>query len=445
LDHDRQRFHPQSSSEQGWVPDALTVGESRRPLVNSSLSCHPHRFPGRRALATLLAASLVTLVAGRTATAEPISFIKLDFTPLAYFQGTAHIDFLGDPPHVHDFTAGCVPLCFLSTGGPAPCGVWETPFTIGETVPRSVSLSGTSEHIIAPHAGEPACGPAFTYSTAVSVPFGGIIRDVRFTDSRAHGGHTDTHVVALAAFSFVRPGGIEKRGYVHSSMGTHRAVAGEARAAILNGPEEVPPDTSGAFGTMVLVADPSTNTISMFATVDEIPPSKILLSHIHVGPPGVSGGVVFNIGSGSLWQAFGSGSAIALVDKPFPAANMPMLLNGGCYINVHTPVFPNGEIRGQILQPQVLDVPPPTDELAPHGQLFNAPNSRSRRRRAWTSASTTPPDGSCARWCAARPWERASSRSSGMASATTAARPRTASTTTGCRWVPAPRPGAWCS
>lgn len=342
--------------------------------MKRTLSCRPYRLPGRRVLATLLTSWLLTLVAGRTATAEPISFLKLDFTPLTYFQGTAHIDFLGDPPHVHDFTAGCVPLCFLATGGPAPCGVWETPFTIGETVPRSVSLSGTSEHIIAPHVGEPACGPAFTYSASVSVPFGGIIRDVRFTDSQAHGGHTDTHVVALAAFSFVRPGGIEKRGYVHSSMGTHRSVAGQPGAAILNGPEEVPPDTSGAFGAMVLVADPSTNTISLFATVDEIPPSKILLSHIHVGPPGVSGGVVFNIGAGSLWQAFGSGSAIALVDKPFPAANMPMLLSGGCYINVHTPAFPNGEIRGQILQPGVLDVPPPTDELSPHGQLFNAPN-----------------------------------------------------------------------
>lgn len=344
--------------------------------MNCSPSCRPpapHRLAGRRVLASLLAVALVALVAGRTAVAEPISFLKLDFPPLAYVQGTAHIDFLGDPPHVHDFTAGCVPLCFLTTGGPAPCGVWESPFTIGETAPRSVSLSGTSEHIVAPHAGEPVCGPAFTYSTAVSVPLGGIIRDVRFTDNQAHGGHTDTHVVALAAFSFIRPGGIEKRGYVHGSMGTHRSVAGQGRAAILRGDEEVPPDTSGAFGCMVLVADPTANTISLFATVDEIPPSKITLSHIHGGAPGVNGGVLVNIGSGALWQAFGSGSAIAFVDRVIPASTMTMLLNGGCYINVHTPAFPNGEIRGQILQPAVLDVPP-TDDLSPRGRLFNAPN-----------------------------------------------------------------------
>ena len=345
--------------------------------MNRCPSCRrlaPHRFLGPRALVLLLAAALVTLGAGRAAVAEPISFIKLDFPPLAYFQGTAHIDFLGDPPHVHDFTVGCVPLCFLTTGGPAPCGVWETPFTIGETVPRSVSLSGTSEHIIAPHAGEPACGPAFTYSTAVSVPFNGGISDVRFTSTQAHGGHTDAHVVALAAFSIVRPGGIEKRGYVHGSMGTHRPVAGNGRAAILKGSEEVPPDTSAAVGCMVLVADPSDNTISLFVCVDEIPPSKISLSHIHVGAPGVSGPPVFNLPSGTGWQPFGSGSAIALVDKPFPSVNMPMLLSGGCYINVHTPAFLGGEIRGQITQPAVLDIQPPTGDRSPRGQLFNAPN-----------------------------------------------------------------------
>ena len=122
----------------------------------------PRMERGCRAAALALVA--VLCIASR-AGAEPISFIKIEFPPLGYFQGTAH--FSGaEAPHIHYFRSGCPfppvpPRCFTGYG-PATCGVWQTPFEIGEAEPRTAQVLGESEHIVAPHAGEPECGPVFT-------------------------------------------------------------------------------------------------------------------------------------------------------------------------------------------------------------------------------------------------------------------------------------------
>jgi hypothetical protein len=68
--------------------------------------------------------------------------------------------------------------------------------------------------------------------------------------------------------------------------------------------------------------------------------SNPTLAHIHVGAPGVPGGVIFTYSpvTSPIIQNF-----TATTDQA------STLASGGCYFNVHTAANPGGEIRGQIL------------------------------------------------------------------------------------------------
>jgi hypothetical protein len=90
------------------------------------------------------------------------------------------------------------------------------------------------------------------------------------------------------------------------------------------------------------------------------PDDNVTASHIHAAPAGVNGGIVFGfIGpnsdtngdlvidpvAGTIVSAWDltEGNGTTLGDQ------LTNLFAGGLYINVHTPAFPGGEIRGQIL------------------------------------------------------------------------------------------------
>jgi serralysin len=84
--------------------------------------------------------------------------------------------------------------------------------------------------------------------------------------------------------------------------------------------------------------------------------------HIHAAPRGSNGGIVFgmkdpnhdtddlviNPATGRItgvWDGTeGNGTNLA--------AQLANLMNNGLYFNVHTPDFPGGEIRGQIMIPE---------------------------------------------------------------------------------------------
>ncbi|HEX2962881.1 MAG TPA: CHRD domain-containing protein [Ignavibacteriales bacterium] len=73
----------------------------------------------------------------------------------------------------------------------------------------------------------------------------------------------------------------------------------------------------------------------------------IQASHIHKGMPGIAGPVVFPI-------TFSGHTAMGLwkqsdQSNPLNKDLLTMLLTEGLYVNVHSPTYPSGEIRGQIL------------------------------------------------------------------------------------------------
>ncbi len=116
--------------------------------------------------------------------------------------------------------------------------------------------------------------------------------------------------------------------------------------ATLDGAQETPPTPSTATGTGCLTFDTSTNIVSWNVSFAGLLGPQTA-AHIHVGAPGVAGGVIVPLANGSPT----TGTAA------LTAAQSAQLQAGNYYLNIHSTVFPNGEIRGQIL------VTPPATEF----------------------------------------------------------------------------------
>lgn len=158
-------------------------------------------------------------------------------------------------------------------------------------------------------------------------------------------------------------------------------LAGVAKAeivftAIIENEQEVasppvPEQGSGGFGTFIL--NDAMNALSYDITlfgldIDGLqtpgdPNDNAARFHIHAAPAGFNGGIVFGMKDPNhdlddlvinpttgritgVWDGTeGNGTTLA--------AQLANLLNNGLYFNVHTPDFPGGEVRGQIILQQV--------------------------------------------------------------------------------------------
>ena len=137
----------------------------------------------------------------------------------------------------------------------------------------------------------------------------------------------------------------------------------------LEGSQEVPPNESTASGDATLTLNDEETQLEMLITLVGLdldgnqttdPSDDVTGLHIHRGDAGVNGPVIFGlIGPNndldddlvidpvactlfSEWDAEeGNGTTLL--------AELDNLLADGLYLNVHTPDFPGGEIRGQII------------------------------------------------------------------------------------------------
>jgi hypothetical protein len=126
------------------------------------------------------------------------------------------------------------------------------------------------------------------------------------------------------------------------------ALAAPASAQILfdaqlSGEAEVPPNLGlDTFGSCVGILSDFPSPDPSFSIACEHNVENAVAAHIHEAPPGVAGGIVFPFANPLEIDATWNLSLEEAIK----------LLAGLNYVNVHTPTFPNGEIRGQLLPRQ---------------------------------------------------------------------------------------------
>jgi len=109
--------------------------------------------------------------------------------------------------------------------------------------------------------------------------------------------------------------------------------------ADLRGSAEVPSNSSTATATATLNYNTDTNVFTTTVTHNL---AAITGGHIHKGAVGVTGGVVFPFVNNS--------SPITYTSIALTAAQESDLFAGLYYVNLHTVLFPDGEIRGQLIK-----------------------------------------------------------------------------------------------
>ena len=119
-------------------------------------------------------------------------------------------------------------------------------------------------------------------------------------------------------------------------------VVGNNLRADLNGASEVPgPGDPDGFGKAAIAVNDATNSVCTDLEVRDI--GAVTAAHIHRGGPGVAGPPVITLDPPDDNDSDDCDNVDnALVDE---IRNNP----GGFYVNVHTAEFPDGAIRGQIV------------------------------------------------------------------------------------------------
>jgi hypothetical protein len=101
-----------------------------------------------------------------------------------------------------------------------------------------------------------------------------------------------------------------------------------------------------ASGRSVMVLSNDLSSLYWRLSVSDI--VSATAAHIHIGPPGENGPIVFPLysGSGPFDEDHPISGTITLDDME----QVNNLLAGNYYVNVHTETYPDGEIRGQLEQ-----------------------------------------------------------------------------------------------
>ena len=101
----------------------------------------------------------------------------------------------------------------------------------------------------------------------------------------------------------------------------------------LTGGQEVPPVTTSATGTATFLLMGDEVLLTVVHTVE-----NVTAAHIHVGGPGVNGGIVIDLGP-----------AASPIEISLTLEQYSQVTESEHYINVHSMAYPGGEIRGDII------------------------------------------------------------------------------------------------
>lgn len=171
---------------------------------------------------------------------------------------------------------------------------------------------------------------------------------------------------------------------MRASRGLIAALAGGAACALaapssgafitvnfpLGGDQEVPANDADSFGVGKLVLDTTAKTFDLDLFVVGIDLADLAGAgpnatpvHIHNAPAGSNGGIVIDLGFFGDFFEDGLGITLRLRDIAFGGVqgfissdidtNIEQFFEGNLYVNIHTADFPGGEIRGQIVGPEI--------------------------------------------------------------------------------------------
>ena len=146
---------------------------------------------------------------------------------------------------------------------------------------------------------------------------------------------TKSFIYAAALLTVIGMGSCKK-------SSTDTTVQNMTFVATINGASETPANASAATGTATFTYNPTTYILSGTVSYNGITPSA---AHIHKGALGVAGAVIFPLGSAMLTSPISFTSSVALTD-----VQQADLMANLYYVNFHSPAFPNGEIRGQLMK-----------------------------------------------------------------------------------------------
>jgi CHRD domain len=126
-----------------------------------------------------------------------------------------------------------------------------------------------------------------------------------------------------------------------AGAGAAVALPGGTPAIPLNTEQETTGSNTGASGFFSYTIDGTELCYTLSARDLSVP---AVAAHIHVAPRNSAGPVVvpLTVGSGTSWTFQGCTTADPAVLTAIAASP------GSYYVNVHTPTFPGGEIRGQL-------------------------------------------------------------------------------------------------
>ena len=153
---------------------------------------------------------------------------------------------------------------------------------------------------------------------------------------------------------------------VHTTQFPNGAIRGELSlmnsvinyAADLKGSNETPPNSSTATGSAFVTIDTINNTIAWDIVTQGI--ASPSAAHIH-GPgglPGIAKGVLIGFAtSGSAFTNGRTSGSASIASLDAGTLNLLFTDPNQFYVNVHSSAFPGGEIRGQLVAANEVDVP----------------------------------------------------------------------------------------
>ena len=111
----------------------------------------------------------------------------------------------------------------------------------------------------------------------------------------------------------------------------------------LEASQQVPPNGSGGTGTCNVALDDVSGSVSVSCSFTDLSTAAIA-AHIHgLAPPGINAGVILGLTATAATSGTITGNGILAADE------MTGVLDGLTYINLHTGMYPGGELRGQVV------------------------------------------------------------------------------------------------